>query len=209
MDAPADGSGAVKLIGSKVRSVFTPEAAAKPAESMAMTTSAWNRTQFRRVVKSVIGVDIVTHEPWLADVLATTVVSNVSLIRNVGEQAAADVESLVTTALRQGIGQGDLADQIMERFAVSERRANLIARDQVSKLNADLTQTRQKDIGVKRYVWRTAGDERVRESHAAQEGKTFDWSKPPAGTGHPGHDINCRCYAEADLDHLLDQLEQS
>jgi hypothetical protein len=45
-----------------------------------------------------------------------------------------------------------------------------------------------------RYVWLTSGDEKVRPSHAANDGKIFYWSDPPS-TGHPGEDINCRCVA--------------
>jgi SPP1 gp7 family putative phage head morphogenesis protein len=45
------------------------------------------------------------------------------------------------------------------------------------------------------YVWRTVGDERVRLSHAANDGRMFAWDEPPA-TGHPGEDFGCRCRAE-------------
>ena len=57
---------------------------------------------------------------------------------------------------------------------------------------------RQKEIGVTEDVWRTAGDERVRETHAANDGETFKWSDdtPGPADGRPGEEINCRCYAE-------------
>ena len=45
------------------------------------------------------------------------------------------------------------------------------------------------------YVWRTRGDERVRLSHAQNDGRLFAWDEPPA-TGHPGEDFGCRCTAE-------------
>jgi hypothetical protein len=45
------------------------------------------------------------------------------------------------------------------------------------------------------YIWRTAGDDKVRASHAANDGKIIAWDNPPT-TGHPGEDINCRCVAE-------------
>jgi len=37
------------------------------------------------------------------------------------------------------------------------------------------------------YIWSTAGDGKVRPSHAANDGKTFAWDNPPS-TGHPGED---------------------
>ncbi|NDG04418.1 MAG: hypothetical protein EB121_03600 [Alphaproteobacteria bacterium] len=45
------------------------------------------------------------------------------------------------------------------------------------------------------YVWRTRGDDKVRASHAANNGKIFMWNNPPA-TGHPGTEHGCRCWAE-------------
>ena len=42
------------------------------------------------------------------------------------------------------------------------------------------------------YVWRTRGDDKVRPSHAANNGRLFSWANPPT-TGHPGEDYNCRC----------------
>ena len=45
------------------------------------------------------------------------------------------------------------------------------------------------------YIWRTSGDNKVRASHAANNGKIFAWDNPPE-TGHPGEDYNCRCTAE-------------
>lgn len=45
------------------------------------------------------------------------------------------------------------------------------------------------------YTWRTAGDERVRSSHAANEGRIFAWADAPP-IGHPGTEPNCRCWPE-------------
>lgn len=45
-----------------------------------------------------------------------------------------------------------------------------------------------------RYVWLTAGDEKVRASHAANDGQIFSWDDPPP-TGNPGEEENCRCVA--------------
>jgi SPP1 gp7 family putative phage head morphogenesis protein len=91
---------------------------------------------------------------------------------------------------------------------VEKDRALFIARDQTSKLNADLTKQQQADAGVEEYVWDSSGDSRVRPCHAALNGKTFNWNDPPemwyetkkgrVNTGrrcHPGEDYQCRCVA--------------
>jgi hypothetical protein len=45
------------------------------------------------------------------------------------------------------------------------------------------------------YIWRTRGDDKVRPTHAANNGRIFAWDNPP-GTGNPGEDYGCRCTAE-------------
>jgi SPP1 gp7 family putative phage head morphogenesis protein len=74
-------------------------------------------------------------------------------------------------------------------------RVKFIARDQVAKANAALVQQRQTLLGVDQYIWSTSKDERVRDSHKSKEGKKYSWDSPPADTGHPGEDYQCRCVA--------------
>ena len=68
-----------------------------------------------------------------------------------------------------------------------------ITRDQTQKSIANLTQARHRQMGITEYRWATSEDERVRDTHAANNGKVFRWSEPPAETGHPGNDVLCRC----------------
>lgn len=88
----------------------------------------------------------------------------------------------------------ELKDTIMKMAEVNEKRAILIATDQVGKLNSQLVQLEQMSQGVEFYKWRTMGDGRVRAQHAARNGHTFSWKEPPDG-GHPGYAIRCRCVA--------------
>lgn len=45
------------------------------------------------------------------------------------------------------------------------------------------------------YIWRTRDDEKLRPSHADNNGRVFAWDDPPE-TGHSGEDYGCRCTAE-------------
>lgn len=47
------------------------------------------------------------------------------------------------------------------------------------------------------YVWKTKGDDRVRNTHRENEGVYFTWDNPPA-TSHPGFEYGCRCAAVSD-----------
>jgi SPP1 gp7 family putative phage head morphogenesis protein len=119
---------------------------------------------------------------------------NVRLIENVGEDFLKGLREELESADAAGARVEDIADKIEKRFDVSSSRAELIARDQVLTLNAQVAQTRQQLAGIEKYVWTTSNDERVREEHAALDGQVFSWDAPP-DVGHPGDDILCRCIA--------------
>lgn len=111
------------------------------------------------------------------------------------------MQNAVMQAMVRGSLNKDLAAQIKDLGKTTEKRAMFIARDQSSKLNAALTQARHEDVGIKKYMWSASLDERVRESHAEKDGQIFEYSNPPADTGHPGHDFNCRCVQIPVLDN--------
>ena len=157
------------------------------------------------IAESVPGIRT-TSDPTVGYVLQQSWArENVGLIKSVDTDFFDDLAVEVADAVKQGKSTTALAALIQARTGVAESRAAFIARDQISKLNGKVVQQRQQGLGVKRYRWRTAGDERVRDSHRAHDGKIFEWSKPPPGTGHPGHDYNCRCFAEPIFDdEMLD-----
>ncbi len=120
--------------------------------------------------------------------------TNVQLIKSIPVQAMERMKTSVLTDVSQGKRYEDLAADIQEQLDITENRAKLIARDQMAKVNAAITEAKQEALGIEKYQWSTSGDERVRESHAANEGQIFRWDTPPP-TGHPGEDVLCRCVA--------------
>jgi SPP1 gp7 family putative phage head morphogenesis protein len=169
-------------------------------------TSKWNDKQWRKTMKSVLGVDTHSPDKWLGSHIKSFVSENTQLITKLNSEVYTRVNTVVETGIRKGISYKTLREEILTASDISESRANLIARDQIGKLNGELTQLRQSDAGIKKYIWRTAGDERVRgepdglypdsdPSHYDREGKIFSWDNPPEG-GHPGEAIQCRCTAE-------------
>lgn len=152
---------------------------------------------------STIAVNPLASEPWLHGKIAGFVQTNADLITNMHDRALLDIEQHVTEAALGGARHESLAKLVEARLGVSESRAKLIARDQVGKFYGALAQTRQQEAGVTSYTWRTVHDNRVREEHAALDGKKFAWAEGDAIEGHPGEAVNCRCEAEPDLDELL------
>lgn len=156
---------------------------------------------------AVIAVDPIAAEPWLGPVMEAWRESNVALIGGLGPYHAGEVERIVGEAWTTGKRAEWIQRELENRIGITRRRAELIARDQVGKLNGQLTMLRQSAYGVETYIWRTSLDERVRQMHADREGERFEWSTPPED-GHPGMPIQCRCVAEPDIQDQLDELER-
>ena len=203
-DASGDFRGIIDRMLGRL-STRVPPATAKVARD----TSEYNKRQWRDSLRAAYGVDVVRAEPWLASQLASWEKENLSLITNMSQNRIASVQGIVQRAVGSGTRASSLVDQVSKSLDVGRGRAKTIARDQVSKLNANLTQIRQRDAGVEEYEWSTSRDERVRPTHRANEGKRFKWSEPPAATGHPGHDINCRCVAMPVFQEIEDMLAEA
>lgn len=131
---------------------------------------------------------------------------NIQLVENAARAYAADVREIFGDPDNAGLRVEALRDLLIERGNVSESRAALIARDQTLKLNGSINRIRQTAAGVESYVWSTSGDERVRETHEKQDGETYEWNSPPAETGHPGQDFQCRCVPIPVIPELDDEV---
>ena len=168
----------------------------------------FNRNQFHKALKSAYGVNIFVTEPFLIDELALFELENLRLIKSLPTQYVEQLRGKFTEAVRKGTRWEEVAKEIQRDLPDKLRnRAKLIARDQIGKLNGQLTKLRQRNIGVTHYIWRGMLDERERQLHVDREGEKFAWDNPPED-GHPGEAILCRCYAEAvfpDAEKLAEQ----
>lgn len=188
------------------------------------------RNAFRKIVGgAALGDAFSGTEPWLKDALNRWANEQVTLIT----KATNDMRDAVARRIRDGVKKGMLQKDITKKIlndlpGMSFRRARIIARDQTSKLNAELTSRRMGDAGLETYVWSTSMDERVRgnptgkypyavPSHWIMQGKICRWDDPTlwknaqgewekrsadAPSLHPGQDIMCRCVALPNWDEL-------
>jgi SPP1 gp7 family putative phage head morphogenesis protein len=124
----------------------------------------------------------------------------VTLIKSLPLEAAQRVHELTTEALVDGRRSAELAEEIAKSGQVTASRAKLIARTEVSRTASMLVETRSRGAGSEGYIWRTAGDSDVRDSHKEMNGKYVRWDTMPTlsdGTRtHAGQIYNCRCYPE-------------
>jgi len=131
------------------------------------------------------------------------VAENVDLIRTVEDRYLEDVREMVAKGFEAGTRWETIAKRLQERAGVSKSNAERIARDQTGKLNAEVSKDTMEQLGVTRGIWRTMGDERVRDEHAELEGQEYDLATGILFRGEhiwPGSEIQCRCYCEPVLD---------
>lgn len=179
----------------------------KIAQGFVSRGNIQNQHEVSKNLKNQTGIDLSAYlgnSPRIAEKVNAMTTANIQLIKSIRSQYLDKVQNAVTQAMVNGTLNKDLVQQIKDIGKTTEKRAIFIARDQSSKLNAALTQARHEDVGITKYTWSTSGDERVRESHAEKDGQVFEYANPPADTGHPGHDFNCRC---VQIPYLSDVLK--
>lgn len=155
---------------------------------------------FMQTARSALGVDlsaVVTQED-LGDYLRAAAARNTSLITSLSADVVKRVEQSVLAAGIRGDSVQALKKILTEQYAITDRRAQLIARDQTAKLNSDLNRIRQQQAGIDAYNWVTAHDERVRPLHKSIDGNEYQWGKPTGAEEGlpPGQPIQCRCIAQ-------------
>lgn len=201
-DGPLDGFAGLDFGTLKVRlGRLAERRAGEIAETFAGRIGSWNSREIARV----LGINLTREPAEVERALTEWQRENVALITSIAERLHDDVAEVVRDATRRGARVETLAGELAERYGVSESRAELIARDQVLKANADLTRIRHASAGIDRYVWSTSRDERVRPLHRALEGTIQSWDAPPVTNdrgdrNHPGGDYQCRCVAIPVLD---------
>lgn len=174
------------------------------AESHGALMGGFNQRQVDKQFKSVLGVNVMTNVKNYSVFMQSWVTENVGLITSVDSKFFEEIEGIVLRGVRGGIRPETISKEIQSRYKVTKSKADLIARDQMAKLNADLTKQRQESLGVEKYIWRTSRDERVRSQHARLNGTEHSWDEPPvscgSGRAHPGGCFQCRCTAEPVID---------
>lgn len=129
----------------------------------------------------------------------TLIEANVALIKTIPQDCHARVLKMVTNAVATGQTEKELTAAIFKAFAVSERRANVIARDQVLKATQSIAQATDKELGITEGVWiHVPGRKSSRPTHVKMDGKKFTlgtglWDSEVNRWVVPGELILCAC----------------
>ena len=126
-------------------------------------------------------------------------------IKTFADQEIRTLRAKVEENAQAGYRFDNLIDHIQDRYGVTQRKAKFLARNETMIMMSDYQEQRFAAAGVRRYIWQTSHDERVRSSHSELNGKPFFFADPPMidSTGrkcNPGQDYGCRCIARPILE---------
>jgi SPP1 gp7 family putative phage head morphogenesis protein len=193
--------------------------------NIAETMNDFNEKQWEKAAKAELGVEFPMYEDWWPETKKFWQEQNYGLIRKMSGDYISMINQSAEKAVLSGWSPAQLAKEISRIDGnMKSSRANLIARDQIGKLNGQVTQARMASAGLDMYIWSTSGDERVRSSHAELDGKLCRWDdalvysedggktwKPRTASMtdvHPGEDIQCRCTALSYWDELVGEVDK-
>lgn len=166
--------------------------------------------EFQKTIEKGIHVNPPVSSSWWNDMRNSWAEDNYTLITSNAKNYVSKINTLTEQAIVNGLSPMKLKEEIKKATeGLSDKHCKLLARDQMGKLNGQITEAQMQEVGLDLYVWSTAYDDRVRDSHAVMEGLlcrwddasvcSYDngktWVARPSGAVdlHPGQDIQCRC----------------
>ena len=201
----ADLTGVFESLTSKFTGPVVTSFAKMTASNMVEKVEKTNRTKFNRMLSKAIGVDLgsIIATEGLEDFVELNINKNVSLIKSLPEEYLKQVETIVSNGVVNGLRYSEIEKQI----AGGAGTVNAKLANRIKTINSQITLRRSEALGIKKGIWRTSEDERVRgnpngkypnaiPSHFRANGKEFELSKGLKIDGEwilPGIPINCRC----------------
>lgn len=204
----------IMMIFEAIRHAGSMKNAIQIASEMVRLLDTNDREKVLHQLNSKIGVDLpaMFAKEGIEPIVRANIAKNTTLIKSIPEEFVKNIESIIYSGVTTGSTYKSIEEQIKGTegirsvFGKLDDRIKLIARNEVSSINGQINKTRMQNIGVTKFEWVTAGDERVRDSHAQLDGQVFDWNNPPTNERGekiiPGSDFNCRCQSIAVIEPL-------
>lgn len=181
--------------------------------AISQRTEKISKLEFKKACKKTIGIDLrddIFYGKYYEDLMKEWISDNVKLITTIPHTALDDMKQMVFNSYINGETTTNILQSIQKKYGMTKRHAHLIARDQIGKLNGEITKEQQEEAGMKYYQWDTSGDKRVRKEHQELDGKIFSWDNSHPATNKkgeiiwPGKEIQCRCVSLPvfDLDNI-------
>lgn len=136
-----------------------------------------------------------SSQPIHLDAIQLLYTRDFAALKGVTQTMSGQIARALTDGIEQGLGARQIAKDINDRVdKVGLTRSKLIARTEtvraynVSVINQSVVVANDTGLEIK-LLWKTAGDEKVRNTHAHRNGLLYEPERAFALIGEP----NCRC----------------
>ena len=139
------------------------------------------------------------QSPLVDKAIQASLDENIKLIKSIAEEHLASVAELVRESAENGRDMEGMAEDLEERYGITERRAQLIVRDQNNKATAFIHKARQKQFGITKALWvHNMASITPRQEHMDWDNEEYDveegmYSEDEEEQQWPGTAINCGC----------------
>lgn len=159
-----------------------------------------SKEEFYGRVAKVVGIDVqaLIAKEGLKATTNAMMLETAQWVKTLRDEALESFTNNTLFAMSQGESIDTVVAQFDDVVKTRKNHARFLARNQVQNYNSVTTKIRAQNLGIKKAVWETAGDERVRPAHEDREGKEFDLAEGLFSSVDglyllPGSDYNCRC----------------
>ena len=121
-------------------------------------------------------------------------------IKNMLFEETTKMRNELRELVEKGASNKSISQYLQDNYKMTQKRSLFIARQESSLLLSEYSKQQYLNNGIKKYIWSTSNDERVRKLHRELNNTIQEFDKPPIddlnGKRHnPGENFNCRCVA--------------
>lgn len=190
-DSPADLEIEIEAVdGEAVRATFDFRAFFRQwAEALML----WHVDRIGQQLTYATNVDLTTQLGGAQGTIEDLLARNVSLVRDVSDQARGRIADIVFRGLQARTPIRDVAKELNHALDLGRARSVRIASDQTVKLSSALDALRGRQLGMDGYYWVHSRKVHFRETHKARDGKFFAFGSEVDNDDPPGFAPFCGC----------------
>lgn len=190
-DSPADLEVEIEAVDEEaVRATFDFRALFRQWAEQLML---WHVNKIGSQLTYATNVELTTQLGGAQGTIDDLLARNVSLVRDVSDQARGRIADIVFRGLQARTPIRDVAKEINEALDLGRARSLRIASDQTVKLSAALDALRGRQLGADGYIWVHSGKVHYRPEHLARDGKFFEFDSDVDRDDPPGFAPFCGC----------------
>ncbi|MDR1920268.1 MAG: hypothetical protein LBS31_00765 [Candidatus Adiutrix sp.] len=145
------------------------------AEWLVGRVDGYSSRAIREALKAAGFTVKIRNTPQITAAWNAAVKEGVALIRTISNEYMGQVGRAVWESASRGRDLHYLKEQLLSVGVRTERKAELLAKDQNNKATAALSRARYEDAGVTRAIWmHRSGSKQPRQTHIEMNGKPFD-----------------------------------